>query len=172
MSWMRSFAPAWERIARFGSFELILRTGELRKAGRRLSVQDQPLQVLAALVEHPGRLVTRAELRRRLWPADTFVDFDHGLNAAVKRLRDGLGDSAEAPIFVETVPRRGYRFIGRVDEALAIRLNSWARALAYVLIAALAAAAIACAAYRRGQGVRADRQTPGVERSASQLNGP
>ena len=144
MSWMRSVAPAWERVARFGPFALNVRAGELRRAGRKVSLQDQPLQVLTALLERPGALVTRDELRRRLWPADTFVDFEHGLNAAVKRLRDALGDSAEAPAYVETVPRRGYRLVAPVEEALAIRLQRWARGAALAILAALAAAAITC----------------------------
>src|SRR5690242_16849786 len=100
-----------ERIVRFGMFELDQRTGELRKAGLRLGLQDQPLQVLTLLLERPGGLVTREELKERLWPADTFVDFEQGLNAAVKRLRYVLGDSAVTPRFIETLPRRGYRFI-------------------------------------------------------------
>jgi DNA-binding winged helix-turn-helix (wHTH) protein len=145
MSWIRSVAPAWERVARFGPFELNVRARELRRGGHKVSLQDQPLQVLTALLERPGALVTREELRRRLWPADTFVDFEHGLNAAVKRLRDGLGDSAEQPVFVETVPRRGYRFVAPVEEALAIRLQRWARIAALALVAALAVAAITCA---------------------------
>lgn len=99
-------------IYRFGVFQLDVRAGELRKNGVRLKLQEQPFQVLCMLIEHSGGIVTREELRDRLWPADTFVDFDHGLNAAVKRLRDALGDSAESPRFVETVARRGYRFIG------------------------------------------------------------
>jgi Tol biopolymer transport system component/DNA-binding winged helix-turn-helix (wHTH) protein len=103
------------RIVRFGPFELDLRSGELRKNGSRVGLQDQPLQILSVLVERPGELVTREELRQRLWPAETYVDFEHGLNAAVKRLRDALGDSADTPRFVETVPRRGYRFIAPVD---------------------------------------------------------
>ena len=103
------------RIVRFGIFEVDLKAGELRRSGLGVKLQQQPLQVLAALLEHPGEVVTRDELRNRLWPADTFVDFDHGLNAAIKRLCDALGESAETPIFVETVARRGYRFIGNVD---------------------------------------------------------
>ena len=99
---------------RFGAFQLDPRTGELRKAGARISLPEQPLQVLKALLNRPGDLVTREELRQRLWPADTFVDFEHGLNAAVRRLRDALGDSADVPRFVETLPRRGYRFIAPV----------------------------------------------------------
>ena len=103
------------RIVRFGIFEVDLKAGELRRSGLRVKLQEQPLQVLTAVLEHPGEVVTRDELRNKLWPADTFVDFDHGLNAAIKRLRDALGESAETPIFVETVARRGYRFIGNVD---------------------------------------------------------
>jgi len=100
---------------RFGVFELDVRSGELQKAGTRITIQGQPLQVLSVLLEHPGELVTRDELRARLWPADTFVDFEHGLNAAVKRLRDTLGDAADTPLFIETVPRRGYRFIAPIE---------------------------------------------------------
>ncbi len=100
------------RRARFGTFEVDLRSGELHKHGIRLKLQDQPFQVLALLLEHPGDLVTREEFRQKLWPADTFVDFDTGLNSAIKKLRDVLGDSAEKPRYIETLPRRGYRFIG------------------------------------------------------------
>src|SRR5262249_51820248 len=96
-------------------FEVDLQTGELRKQGQKLKLQEQPFQVLAALLERPGEVVTRGELRSKLWPSDTFVDFDHSLNAAIKRLRDVLGESAETPIFVETLARRGYRFIGSVQ---------------------------------------------------------
>ena len=102
-------------MVRFGPFELDLRVGELRKAGVRLTLQEQPFKVLECLVERPGELVTREELRQRLWHADTFVDFEHGVNAAVKRLRETLGDSAETPQFIETLPRRGYRFIAPVE---------------------------------------------------------
>ncbi|MCU1242755.1 MAG: hypothetical protein JWO71_3481 [Candidatus Acidoferrum typicum] len=103
------------RIIRFSTFEVNLHTGELRQRGQKVKLQEQPFQVLAALLERPGEVVTREALRRKLWPADTFVDFDHGLNAAIKRLRDALGESAETPIFVETLARRGYRFIGNVE---------------------------------------------------------
>jgi len=103
------------RVIRFSTFEVNLHTGELRQRGQKVKLQEQPLQILAALLERPGELVTREELRNKLWPADTFVDFDHSLNAAIKRLRDALGESAERPIFVETVARRGYRFIGNVE---------------------------------------------------------
>jgi Tol biopolymer transport system component/DNA-binding winged helix-turn-helix (wHTH) protein len=105
------------RLVRFGVFELDLRSGDLRKDGAhtRLNLPDQQLQFLTALLERPGELVTRDELRQRLWAEETFVDFEHGLNSAVKRLRDALGDSADRPRFIETVPRRGYRFIAPVS---------------------------------------------------------
>jgi TolB-like protein/DNA-binding winged helix-turn-helix (wHTH) protein/Tfp pilus assembly protein PilF len=101
--------------ARFGAFELDLRTGELRKGGFRVRLQEQPLRILALLVERAGELVTREDLRQRLWSEDTFVDFDRGLNNAVRRLREALGDSADAPRFIETLARRGYRFIAPVE---------------------------------------------------------
>ncbi len=100
---------------RFGSFELDLQGGELRKNGLRVHIADQPLQVLILLLQDPGRLVTREELHRQLWSTNTFVDFEHGLNAAVKRLREALGDTAENPIYIETRPRHGYRFILPVE---------------------------------------------------------
>ncbi len=103
-----------EWSARFGLFELDAKAGELRKQGKRIRLQDQPFQVLTALVERAGEIVTREELRQRLWPGDTFVDFDHSLNTAVNKLRDVLGDSAGSPRFVETVARKGYRFIAPV----------------------------------------------------------
>ena len=99
----------------FGVFQVDLRAGELHKNGVKLKLQGQPFQLLVALLERPGELVTREELHKKLWPADTFVDFDHGLNAAVKRLRDALGESADAPVFIETLARRGYRFIAPVN---------------------------------------------------------
>jgi Tol biopolymer transport system component/DNA-binding winged helix-turn-helix (wHTH) protein len=102
-------------IYRFGIFEVDLRTGELRKNGIKLKIQEQSLQVLAMLLAEPGALVTREELRNRLWSADTFVDFDHSINAAIKRLREVLSDETENPRFIETLPRRGYRFIAPVD---------------------------------------------------------
>lgn len=103
---------------RFGSFELDVRSGELCRGGERLKVPIQSIEILKALLERPGQLVTRDELRARLWPADTFVDFEHGLNAAVRRLREALGDSADTPQFIETLPRRGYRFIAPIEAAL------------------------------------------------------
>ncbi len=99
---------------RFGVFEVDLRAGELRKRGSKVKLQEQPFQVLALLLESPGDIVTRDELQRRLWPSHTFVDFEQGLNGAIKRLRQALGDSAESPRFVETLPRHGYRFIAPV----------------------------------------------------------
>ncbi len=102
---------------RFGSFELDLRAGELRKQGVKLKIQEQPFQILAMLLERPGQVVTREELRTRLWPSDTFVDFDHSLNKAINKLREALGDSADSPRFIETLPKRGYRIIGTVQRA-------------------------------------------------------
>jgi|HubBroStandDraft_6_1064221.scaffolds.fasta_scaffold08558_3 DNA-binding winged helix-turn-helix (wHTH) protein/Tol biopolymer transport system component len=103
-----------KRVLRFGLFEADLRAGELRRNGSKVRLQEQPFQVLTVLLEHSGELVTRDELRNRLWASDTFVDFDHSLNTAVRRLRDALGDSAESPRYVETVARRGYRFLAPV----------------------------------------------------------
>src|ERR1700736_2808070 len=103
------------QLVRFDRFELDLRAGELRKGGIRIRLQEQPLQVLQALLEKPGEVVSREELQKRIWPADTFVDFDHGLHAAVNRLRTALSDSADRPRYVETVGRRGYRFIGKLE---------------------------------------------------------
>jgi TolB-like protein/DNA-binding winged helix-turn-helix (wHTH) protein/Flp pilus assembly protein TadD len=102
---------------RFGVFELDLRAGELRKHGLRVRLQEQPFQVLAMLLENHGEVVSREELQRKLWPADTFVDFDHGLNKAINKIREALSDSAESPRFVETVARRGYRFVAEVEVA-------------------------------------------------------
>ena len=101
-------------IARFGVFEVDTASGELRKQGRRIRLQDQPFAVLLVLIERAGNVVTREELRTRLWAADTFVDFDHSLNTAVNKLREVLGDSATSPRFVETLARRGYRFVAEV----------------------------------------------------------
>jgi TolB-like protein/DNA-binding winged helix-turn-helix (wHTH) protein/Flp pilus assembly protein TadD len=105
-------------LYRFGSYEFEPRTGELRKQGIRIRFDGQPLAILLMLLNRPGELVTREELQKKLWPADTFVDFEHSLNAAVKRLRSALNDSADTPRFIETVPRRGYRFIAPVEGAL------------------------------------------------------
>ncbi len=104
------------RLIRFGLFEVDLDASELRKKGLRLKLQDQPLNLLRVLLEHPGTLITRDELRQRLWKPDTFVEFDHSLNTAMMRLREVLGDSSENPIFIQTVPRKGYRFIAPVHD--------------------------------------------------------
>jgi DNA-binding winged helix-turn-helix (wHTH) protein len=100
---------------RFGPFQVDPRAHELRRSGIRVKIQEQPFVVLLKLLEHPGELVTREELRLAIWPADTFVDFDTGLNTVVMRLREALGDSAEAPTLIETAPRLGYRFIAPVE---------------------------------------------------------
>jgi len=100
---------------KFEEFEADLRAAELRKNGNRLKLQMQPFQVLVALLERPKEVVTREELRQRLWPQDTFVDFDHGLNTAMVKLRDVLGDSASKPKFIETIDKRGYRFLGTAE---------------------------------------------------------
>jgi len=113
---MNRMPPTAQRV-RFGPFEADLRTAELRKDGARLRLQEQPFQVLAMLLELPGELVSRDELRQRLWPADTFVDFDHSLNTAINKLRDVLGDSASEPRYIETLARRGYRFVGAITPA-------------------------------------------------------
>jgi TolB-like protein/DNA-binding winged helix-turn-helix (wHTH) protein/Flp pilus assembly protein TadD len=102
-------------VLRFGAFEVDLQEGELRKSGLRIRLQEQPFQVLVILLERPGKIVNREELRQRLWPSDTFVDFDHSLNSAVKRLREALGDQPDNPRFVETLHRRGYRFVAPVE---------------------------------------------------------
>src|SRR5882724_10405825 len=102
------------QVIRFATFEVDLQAQELRKGGLRLKLSGQPFQVLAILLEQPGSVVTREELQKRLWP-DTFVDVDHNLNTAINKIREVLGDSAESPRFVETLPRRGYRFVAPVE---------------------------------------------------------
>ena len=111
-----------QRLLRFESFELDVRSRELRKGKQRIRLQEQPFEILRLMLERPGDVVTREELARHLWPKGTFVDFEHSLNAAVKRLRAALGDDADNPRFVETLPRRGYRFIAslRDGETVAI----------------------------------------------------
>jgi DNA-binding winged helix-turn-helix (wHTH) protein len=104
-------------VVRFGIFEVDLVAGELRKSGVRVRLQEQPFQVLCLLMQRSGKVVTREELRQQLWPADTFVDFDHSLNTAVNKLREALGDSASTPRYVETVARRGYRFLAAAERA-------------------------------------------------------
>jgi Tol biopolymer transport system component/DNA-binding winged helix-turn-helix (wHTH) protein len=111
---MSAPASSTDRV-QFGVFELDLRAHELRRRGIRVKLQEQPLQVLLILLEHPGRLVTRDELRRRIWPADTFIEFDQGLYSALRRLREALNDSADHPSYIETVPKQGYRFVAHVE---------------------------------------------------------
>jgi cholera toxin transcriptional activator len=106
--------PNQSKIAKFGVFEVDLVAGELRKSGVKLRLQGQPFQVLTYLLERPGEVITREELQQRLWPSDTFVDFDHSLNTAINKVREALGDSASNPRYVETLARRGYRFIGPI----------------------------------------------------------
>src|SRR5882672_5277884 len=101
-------------ILGFGVFEVDLRTGEVRKHGVRVKLQEQPFHVLKILLQRPGEVVTREELRSEIWQSDTFVDFDNGLNTSINKLREALGDSADSPRFIETLPRRGYRFIAQV----------------------------------------------------------
>jgi TolB-like protein/DNA-binding winged helix-turn-helix (wHTH) protein/Tfp pilus assembly protein PilF len=109
--------PPPPSVLRFGAFEADLRAGELRAHGRKIKLQEKPFQLLCVLLQHPGEVVSREELREKLWPADTFVEFDDSLNHAINRLREALGDTAEKPHFVETLPRRGYRFIYPVEGA-------------------------------------------------------
>ncbi len=113
---MQGIGPAHGTL-RFGPFEADLLARELRKQGVRIKVPDQSFRVLGMLLEYPGKLVSREALQQQIWPSDTFVDFEQGLNNSIKRLREGLGDSAEMPQYIETLPRRGYRFIGAIDAA-------------------------------------------------------
>jgi DNA-binding winged helix-turn-helix (wHTH) protein len=108
---------------RFGSFEVDEHRGELRAEGRRIPLQQQPLQVLLILLRSPGELVTREELQHSIWPENTFVEFDSGLNTAVKKIRIALSDCANSPVYVETVPKRGYRFIAKVEVCADIELR-------------------------------------------------
>jgi DNA-binding winged helix-turn-helix (wHTH) protein len=110
-----SIAVREERTQKFGEFVVDCRAGELYRRGKKVKVQLQPMQILLALLEKPGDIVTREELRQKIWPADTFVDFEHSLNTAVKKLRQALGDRAGKSKFVETLPRRGYRFLPAVE---------------------------------------------------------
>ena len=119
LDFVRSGADAMDEsrrtcVVRFGTYEMGLHSGELRKAGVRIRVQQQPLRLLEILLERPGEVVTREELRSRIWPNESFGDFDQAVNVAVAKLRAALGDSADNPRFVETLPRRGYRFIAEV----------------------------------------------------------
>jgi len=145
------------RVVRFGVFDVDMQARQLCKAGLRVKLQDQPFQVLAALLERPGEVVTREELRQRLWPADTFVDFDLSLNGALKKLRYALGDVADSPTFIETIPRRGYRFIAAVrpvtvdlvsrsDDLVSRSGPAWAGGLSWPQAAKMSLIALAAAA--------------------------
>jgi DNA-binding winged helix-turn-helix (wHTH) protein len=110
-------------VVRFGAFELNPHARELRKHGLKIKLQDQPFQILVMLLEQPGQVVTREQLHQKLWPEGTFVDFEHGLNAAIQRLRQALGDTAENPRFVETVARCGSRFVAPVNSGNATQIE-------------------------------------------------
>jgi DNA-binding winged helix-turn-helix (wHTH) protein len=149
--------PPAPPLVRFGDFELDLRSEELRRDGERVPIPRQSLQVLALLLERAGDLVTRDALYQSVWPDGTYVDFEHGLNAVIKRLRDALGDSAEAPRFVETLARRGYRFIAPVERPggrgrSRTRWAGWRSPSIMLLAAGLAAAYVIRA--RRATGRR------------------
>jgi eukaryotic-like serine/threonine-protein kinase len=129
-------------VLHFGTFEVDLRAGELRKQGVRVKLQEQPFRVLSVLLQRPGEIVTREDLRHSIWPADTFVDFDNSLNTSINKLREGLGDSAERPRFIETLPRRGYRFLAPVssgDRKVEGRTRAWKIVVAVLAVAALLA---------------------------------
>src|SRR5436305_1560767 len=108
------------RVFRFGVFEMDAATGELRKQGLRIRMQEQPAQFLLILLDRAGEVVTREEIRRKLWPPDTFVDFDQGLGASLRKLRQALGDDAETPRYIETIPKRGFRFVAPVERISAL----------------------------------------------------
>jgi DNA-binding winged helix-turn-helix (wHTH) protein len=127
-------------VFRFGTFEADVRAGELRKQGLRIKLQEQPFQVLTVLLRSSGEVVTREELRSQNWPADTFVDFDNSLNTAINKLREALGDSADSPRFIETLPRRGYRFIAPVSSSdRKMPTQAWKIVVVVVAVAALVA---------------------------------
>ncbi len=128
-------SPAQPRVYRFGLYEADARSGELRKNGVKQKIQGQPFEVLVALLERPNEVVTREDLRARLWPQDTFVDFDHSLNTAINKVRDVLGDTASNPRFLETLPRRGYRFIAPVQAQEVADLPETAKIHALDLVA-------------------------------------
>jgi len=146
-----SSSPASALVVSFGEFEADLRSRELRRNGSRVRLPDQSFRVLAVLLEHPGELVSREDFQKRLWPSDTFVDFDHGLNNAVNRLRDAMGDSAEFPRIIETLPRRGYRFIGQLHRKVEVGLPEtsaqyvswWRRSAVIVSVIAATSAVLA-----------------------------
>src|SRR6266852_3765590 len=140
---------------RFGAFELNREAAELRKHGIRIKLHEKPFQILLALLEHRGEVVTRKELQERLWPQDTFVEFENGLNNAISRLREALGDTAESPRFIETLPRRGYRFLPDVSESLPaprVRITRrWLLVCGGVFVAGLAVGGVYRLAHGREQ---------------------
>jgi Tol biopolymer transport system component/DNA-binding winged helix-turn-helix (wHTH) protein len=155
-----------EPTVRFGPFEFDAHSGELRKGPTLLKVPYQSVEILKALLERPGELVTREQLRERLWPSDTFVDFEHGVNAAVRRIREALGDSADAPKYIETLPRRGYRFIATVESASAVAIPQPVQAhrsrigLAAAIVAVVAVLALWIGWSRRSSSSSAQRVPP------------
>jgi TolB-like protein/DNA-binding winged helix-turn-helix (wHTH) protein/Tfp pilus assembly protein PilF len=172
--------PPSSRRVRFGAFEADLAAGELHRQGVKVRLSAQPFSVLAVLLERPGDVVTREDLRQRLWPADTYVDFDHGLNAAVNKLREALGDSAGTPRYIETLPRKGYRFIAPVNAngdhgpaAVATPAAEVPRrtpmAVLALLAAGLTAAAVALVALTIGRRPAASAPTPPPIRSLAVL---
>src|ERR1700720_3503723 len=149
------------QVIRFATFEVDLPAGEVRKGGVKRKLTGQPFQVLAILLERPGEVVTREELQKRLWP-DTFVDVDHNLNTAINKIREVLGDSAESPRFVETLPRRGYRFIAPVEGTQTTDLDggaggrqgsrmAWVRRSSILFVVLVLLAAVGFFIYRRLQ---------------------
>ncbi len=141
-------SPSLQPAVRFGSFEVNPSTGELRKQGIRLKLHEKPLQVLLALLEHPGDVVTRKELQERLWPSDTFVEFENGLNNAISRLREALGDTSGSPRFIETVPRHGYRFLPEVSQSSVKSRLAISRTWLLVFVLVLAVGLVVGAAFR------------------------
>ncbi|HEY2464759.1 MAG TPA: winged helix-turn-helix domain-containing protein, partial [Steroidobacteraceae bacterium] len=143
-------------ILQFGVFQLDLKAGELHKAGVKVKLQDQPFRVLAVLVEHAGQLVTREELRQKVWPSNVYVDFDQGLNNAIKKVREALGDSADSPTLIETIARHGYRFIATVSTVPAQPAQSLhphrSRILRNSILAGLTAALLAAFGYWTWRG--------------------
>src|SRR5437016_11819076 len=165
-------------ILRFGVFEVDVRSGELRKQGVRIKLQEQPFHVLTVLLQRPGEVVTREELRSENWSADTFVDFDNSLNTAINKLREALGDSADNPRFIETLPRRGYRFItpvtneGREASATGAAAVSDKRPwrTAAIMAGVLAAAVSAGGLYWRSHRFPKLTEKDTIDRKSTRLN--
>jgi len=149
---MLSPSSNFHRIA-FGRFEADLRSGELRKDGRRVRLQAKPFQLLALLLEHPGEVVSREEICHRLWDAETFVDFDHSLGTAVNKIREALNDAADNPRYIETLPKRGYRFIGKINPDLPVVMAVQDAQESLELVPVPAAKAWTARKWRLGLGV-------------------